>query len=108
MDSRVGADGDRPRPHGARRSDRASQLGAPLGFDHDASSQLLLALEADGAVLRGWFSPGGVEEEWCDRRLLARIHRATLQRLRAESSRSRSRTSCGSCSRGSTSIRRRS
>ena len=60
------------------------QLGAPLGFDHDASSQLLLALEADGAVLRGWFSPGGVEEEWCDRRLLARIHRATLQRLRAE------------------------
>ena len=59
-------------------------LGAPLGFDHDASSQLLLALEADGAVLRGWFSPGAVEEEWCDRRLLARIHRATLQRLRAE------------------------
>jgi len=60
------------------------QLGAPLGFDHEASSQLLLALEGDGAVLRGWFSPGGVEEEWCDRRLLARIHRATLQRLRAE------------------------
>jgi ATP-dependent Lhr-like helicase len=59
-------------------------LGGPLGFDHDASSQLLLALEADGAVLRGWFSPGAVEEEWCDRRLLARIHRATLQRLRAE------------------------
>jgi ATP-dependent Lhr-like helicase len=59
-------------------------LGAPLGFDHDAASQLLLALEADGAVLRGWFSPGAVEEEWCDRRLLARIHRATLQRLRAE------------------------
>ena len=50
----------------------------------DASSALLLALEAEGAVLRGWFSPGGVEEEWCDRRLLARIHRATLQRLRAE------------------------
>ena len=59
-------------------------LGAPLGFDHDASLQLLLALEVDGMVLRGWFSPGGVEEEWCDRRLLARIHRATLQRLRAE------------------------
>jgi len=35
-------------------------------------------------VLRGWFSPGGIEEEWCDRRILARIHRATLQRLRAE------------------------
>jgi ATP-dependent Lhr-like helicase len=59
-------------------------LGTPLGFDRDASLQVLLALEADGAVLRGWFSPGGVEEEWCDRRLLARIHRATLHRLRAE------------------------
>jgi ATP-dependent Lhr-like helicase len=35
-------------------------------------------------ALRGWFSPGGTTEEWCDRRLLARIHRATLQRLRAE------------------------
>jgi ATP-dependent helicase Lhr and Lhr-like helicase len=61
-----------------------SHLGAPIGLDHEQSLQVLLALEGDGAVLRGWFSPGGVEEEWCDRRLLARIHRATLQRLRAE------------------------
>ena len=60
------------------------QLGTPLGLDHDASVAVLLGLESDGAALRGWFSPGGVEEEWCDRRLLARIHRATLQRLRAE------------------------
>ena len=45
---------------------------------------MLLALESEGVVLRGWFSPGGTSEEWCDRRLLARIHRATLQRLRAE------------------------
>ena len=60
------------------------RLGAPLGLDHDAAVEVLLGLEADGAALRGWFSPGGVEEEWCDRRLLARIHRATLQRLRAE------------------------
>jgi ATP-dependent Lhr-like helicase len=44
----------------------------------------LIALEAEGVALRGWFSPGGLDEEWCDRRLLARIHRATLQRLRAE------------------------
>ena len=44
----------------------------------------LIALESEGVVLRGWFSPGGREEEWCDRRLLARIHRATLERLRAE------------------------
>jgi ATP-dependent Lhr-like helicase len=59
-------------------------LGAPLGLDAQRSADALIALEADGAVLRGWFSPGATEEEWCDRRLLARIHRATLQRLRAE------------------------
>ena len=62
----------------------ARHLGAPLGFTIDETIEVLLGLEADGAALRGWFSPGGVEEEWCDRRLLARIHRATLQRLRAE------------------------
>ncbi|MGQ0765635.1 MAG: DEAD/DEAH box helicase [Gemmatimonadota bacterium] len=44
----------------------------------------LLTLEADGVVLRGRFTPGGSELEWCDRRLLARIHRYTLNRLRAE------------------------
>src|SRR5262249_40626811 len=44
----------------------------------------LLALEADGAILRGHFSPGERALEWCDRRLLARIHRYTLHRLRAE------------------------
>jgi ATP-dependent Lhr-like helicase len=44
----------------------------------------LLALEAEGFVLRGKFHPGAQETEWCDRRLLARIHRLTLNRLRAE------------------------
>ncbi|HMM75248.1 MAG TPA: DEAD/DEAH box helicase [Gammaproteobacteria bacterium] len=44
----------------------------------------LLALEAEGAILRGRFSPGTEELEWCERRLLARIHRYTLNRLRAE------------------------
>ena len=29
-------------------------------------------------------SPAGLAEEWCDRRLLARIHRYTLKRLRSE------------------------
>jgi ATP-dependent helicase Lhr and Lhr-like helicase len=41
-------------------------------------------LESDGAVLRGRFTPGVTEEEACDRRLLARIHKATLDRLRSE------------------------
>ena len=55
-------------------------------FQLAASSveQALLALEAEGFVLRGKFRPGAVETEWCDRRLLARIHRLTINRLRAE------------------------
>ncbi|MEY2614917.1 MAG: ATP-dependent helicase Lhr and Lhr-like helicase, partial [Verrucomicrobiota bacterium] len=44
----------------------------------------LLALEGEGFVLRGKFRPGAVETEWCDRRLLARIHRFTINKLRAE------------------------
>ncbi len=44
----------------------------------------LLALEAEGFVLRGTFHPTETEIEWCDRRLLARIHRLTINRLRAE------------------------
>jgi ATP-dependent Lhr-like helicase len=42
----------------------------------------LLALEAQGRILRGRFSSH--ELQWCDRRLLARIHRYTLNKLRAE------------------------
>jgi ATP-dependent Lhr-like helicase len=44
----------------------------------------LLALEAEGFVLRGKFRPHATEQEWCDRRLLSRIHRLTIDRLRAE------------------------
>lgn len=44
----------------------------------------LVMLEAQGFVLRGRYSPGAAEDEWCDRRLLARIHRYTLDRLRKE------------------------
>ena len=55
-------------------------------FHVPASSieQSLLALEGEGFVLRGKFHPGATEMEWCDRRLLARIHRLTINRLRAE------------------------
>jgi ATP-dependent Lhr-like helicase len=42
---------------------------------------LLLALEAEGAVLRTRI---GGRPAWCNRRLLARIHRYTLDRLRRE------------------------
>jgi ATP-dependent Lhr-like helicase len=48
----------------------------------------LVALESEGVVLRGCFERQGAAPaeppEWCDRRLLARIHRYTLNRLRAE------------------------
>jgi ATP-dependent helicase Lhr and Lhr-like helicase len=44
----------------------------------------LLALEGEGFVLRGKFRPHAPDQEWCDRRLLARIHRLTIDRLRAE------------------------
>ncbi|MBV8081858.1 MAG: DEAD/DEAH box helicase, partial [Candidatus Eremiobacteraeota bacterium] len=43
----------------------------------------LLRLETEGQVLRGSFHPG-VEYEWCNRRILARIHRRTLAALRRE------------------------
>jgi ATP-dependent Lhr-like helicase len=44
----------------------------------------LLALENEGFIFRGQFTPDTQEQEWCERRLLSRIHRYTLQRLRKE------------------------
>ncbi|CDY74746.1 Lhr-like helicases [Caballeronia glathei] len=44
----------------------------------------LTRLEGQGYVMRGRFTPGAAEEEWCERHLLARIHRYTVRRLRRE------------------------
>jgi ATP-dependent Lhr-like helicase len=48
----------------------------------------VLQLESEGQILRGRFTPSArspeSEIEWCNRRLLARIHRLTLGRLRRE------------------------
>jgi ATP-dependent Lhr-like helicase len=44
----------------------------------------LAALQAEGFAMRGRFTPDAADEEWCERRLLARIHRYTVKRLRAE------------------------
>lgn len=41
----------------------------------------LIALEAEGVVLRGQFT-GEADEQWCERRLLARIHRYSLRSSR--------------------------
>src|SRR5262249_16875148 len=53
-------------------------------LDVEDASTLLLSLEGQGGILGGRFTPGAREIEWCDRRLLARIHRYTLSKLRAE------------------------
>jgi ATP-dependent helicase Lhr and Lhr-like helicase len=53
-------------------------------LDIPEAETALLALEGQGRILRGRFSPSSSELEWCDRRLLARIHRYTLNKLRAE------------------------
>src|SRR5712692_4314993 len=53
-------------------------------LDVPGINSIVLNLEGQGRVLRGRFTPGAAATEWCDRRLLARIHRYTLNRLRAE------------------------
>jgi ATP-dependent Lhr-like helicase len=55
-----------------------------LGLPRSEIDAGLLGLESEGFVLRGKFHPNATEQEWCDRRLLARIHRLTIDRLRAE------------------------
>jgi ATP-dependent helicase Lhr and Lhr-like helicase len=74
----------------------AASLAASFAIDEAEVDAALLALEADGVAIRGRFTPtkasasaavstgSSLNVEWCDRRLLARIHRYTLNRLRAE------------------------
>jgi ATP-dependent Lhr-like helicase len=59
-------------------------LAAVLGWEPNEVDGALVALEVEGFALRGRFTPGSNAEEWCDRRLLARIHHYTVRRLRAE------------------------
>ena len=46
--------------------------------------QALVVLESEGVAMRGRFTAAIDAEEWCERHLLARIHRYTLKRLRRE------------------------
>ena len=63
----------------------ANQLGSLLTLSVLDIEKALLRLEASGVVLRGKFSdPASEQTEWCERRLLARIHRLTLGQLRKE------------------------
>ncbi len=63
----------------------APALSARLGLPVPLAVAALHRLESEGQVLRGSFVPGSEPgADWCDRGLLARIHRATLGRLRRE------------------------
>src|SRR5206468_7631334 len=61
-----------------------TDLESILGLPRSEIEAGLLGLESEGFVLRGKFHQNATEQEWCDRRLLARIHRLTIDRLRAE------------------------
>jgi ATP-dependent Lhr-like helicase len=67
---------------------RASELAASLVVPQVDVDIALVALERDGFVMRGRFTAaayaGDGEIEWCERHLLARIHRYTVKRLRRE------------------------
>jgi ATP-dependent helicase Lhr and Lhr-like helicase len=66
----------------------AAELANLLAVSESEVDQTLLRLESSGAVLRGTFRPATDDRrlttEFCDRRLLARIHRLTLGALRKE------------------------
>ena len=77
----------------------AASLGANLGLPESEIAKALLRMEAAGSILRGQFEGFGAlpanssasaspaldaATEWCDRRLLARIHRLTLGKLRKQ------------------------
>jgi ATP-dependent helicase Lhr and Lhr-like helicase len=70
----------------------AGRIAGSLGLAVSEVGAALTALEQEGFVLRGSFTPRGSEgapleetdPEWCERRLLARIHRYTIRTLRAE------------------------
>jgi ATP-dependent Lhr-like helicase len=63
----------------------SAAIAASLALPASSIEAALAVLQAEGFAMRGQFTPGAVAEgEWCERRLLARIHRYTVKRLRAE------------------------
>jgi ATP-dependent helicase Lhr and Lhr-like helicase len=61
-----------------------ADLAQSSGLANTEIEAALLKLEAEGFVIRGNFTPGTTVTEWSARRLLARIHSYTLNRLRQE------------------------
>jgi ATP-dependent Lhr-like helicase len=61
-----------------------AELAASFSLARNQIETALLGLESEGFAMQGSFTPERQETEWCSRRLLARIHRYTLNRLRKE------------------------
>ena len=62
----------------------AAMLAHALQLPAQDIAAALQGLRSEGYVMAGRFTPGAAQEEWCERHLLARIHRYTLGRLRRE------------------------
>jgi ATP-dependent Lhr-like helicase len=72
----------------------ATEIGVLLGLPATEIEKVLLRIEASGQILRGKFRSADLrktasatnepEIEWCERRLLARIHRLTVAALRKQ------------------------
>jgi ATP-dependent Lhr-like helicase len=62
----------------------ADRLAHECGVDVTDIDAALLALQSEGYVMQGHFSGDEGTQEWCERHLLARIHRYTIGRLRRE------------------------
>jgi ATP-dependent Lhr-like helicase len=63
----------------------AAAIANSLGLPRADIEIALAALQTEGFAMRGQFTSSAVvDDEWCERRLLARIHRYTVKRLRAE------------------------
>ena len=61
-----------------------SGLAQSIGVDAGEVEQALLRLQSEGYVMQGRFTAEAGDTEWCERHLLARIHRYTIGRLRRE------------------------
>ncbi|QBE65981.1 Lhr family helicase [Pseudoduganella lutea] len=59
-------------------------IASSLALPESTVTIALAQLESEGYVMRGRFTPGAADEQWCERHLLARIHRYTIKRLRRE------------------------
>jgi ATP-dependent Lhr-like helicase len=61
-----------------------ASLAASMHVDATDVDLALIRLQSEGYVMQGHFTPDASDIEWCERHLLARIHRYTIGRLRRE------------------------